>query len=117
MPEYFTDTELRCKCGCGLENTTSLHKSMLYTARELAGISFVVTSGSRCEKHNKEVGGKPNSDHLTGEGTDIKCTVSGNRFIILEAAIKAGFTRIGIGKTFIHLGSSEKHPQEVIWLY
>lgn len=117
MPKYFTDNELKCKCGCGLENITPRHKSMLYTARENAGIPFIVNSGSRCEKHNKKVGGKPDSDHLTGEGTDIECTTSRHRFIILEAAIKAGFKRIGIGKTFIHLGSRESNPSMVAWLY
>jgi len=117
MIEYITDKKLECNCGCGLRNTTPRHKSMLYTARENAGIPFVITSGSRCEKHNKEVGGKTESDHLTGEGTDIKCTGSGNRFIIIEAAIKAGFKRIGIGKTFIHLGSRESNSLRVMWLY
>jgi zinc D-Ala-D-Ala carboxypeptidase len=117
MKDYFTETELECHCGCGLRNTTPKHRSMLNSAREIAGIPFYVTSGSRCVEHNAKVGGKPTSDHLTGEGTDIICAFSGDRYKIIDAAICAGFKRIGIAKTFIHLGSNKDNPQEVLWLY
>ena len=117
MKEYFKDENLTCKCGCGLNNTTKKHRKRLNMARELAGIPFIVKSGSRCIEHNKNEGGKPTSDHLSGEGTDIKCTNSRDRFRILGAAYAVGFKRIGEAKTFIHLGENKENPQEVHWQY
>ena len=113
---YFTDDELKCPC-CGLMNITPRHRMMLDSTREGAGIPMKVTSGSRCAKHNKEVGGKEDSDHLTGEGTDISCETSVQRYRIIKAALSMGFTRIGVRKDFLHLGSSLNNTQEVMWLY
>ena len=86
-------------------------------ARDVAGVPFLIDSGWRCKKHNKEVGGVDDSEHTTGEGADIRATGSHTRFRIIYGAILAGFTRIGIGKTFVHLGGSFLHPQEVAWHY
>jgi hypothetical protein len=33
------------------------------------------------------------------------------------AALKAGFTRIGIGKTFVHMDRDPFLPQPRLWLY
>ena len=41
-------------------------------ARDVAGVPFIITSAYRCEQHNKNVGGKPNSAHLRGYAVDIK---------------------------------------------
>lgn len=40
--------------------------------RRLAGTGIQVTSGFRCEDHNKEIGGAPLSLHLKGQAGDIK---------------------------------------------
>ena len=42
---------------------------------------------------------------------------SGRRFRLLAAAIAAGFTRIGLGKTFLHLDNDRKKAQNVAWDY
>lgn len=90
---------------------------MLNQARELANISFIVNSGSRCEKHNENEGGKEDSEHLFGHGSDINADNSVDRFLILRAAIIIGFRRIGIGNGFIHLGTMASKPRKVCWLY
>ena len=36
---------------------------------------------------------------------------------MLEALIGAGFTRIGVAKTFIHVDCDMELPQEVMWMY
>ena len=117
MENHFEPKEHECKCGCGLQNMNRVHMDMLNQARDLAGIPFVITSGSRCSQHNKDEGGRDTSDHLTGEGSDVEVKTSQQRFLILRAAFVAGFRRIGIGKTFIHLGTNENNPQKVQWLY
>ena len=93
------------------------HIGRLYDARLIADIPFVINSGHRCIAHNRTVGGSHNSDHLSGHGTDIRCTDSAQRWIIIDALLHAGFRRIGIAKTFIHAGSDPRLPQEVVWTY
>ncbi len=89
----------------------------LDNARVIADIPFIINSAWRSPEHNKKVGGKPNSSHLKGLAVDIKIENSRQRFIVLQALIAAGFTRIGIAKTFIHVdGDNEKDPR-VTWLY
>ena len=114
---YFVEEEFLCKCGCGLYNMDTGFLSKLDFAREYAGVPFVVASGCRCREHNKAEGGEDNSDHLTGQGADIVSTSSWSRWKIVRSAIAAGIRRIGIAKTFIHLGDNLDNPHPVIWLY
>lgn len=114
---YFKDEELACKCGCNLIIKPPETLFRLNWARHVAGVKFKVNSATRCHTHNHAEGGKDSSDHLTGDGFDIECLSSYNRHRILTGAIAAGCTRIGIGKTFIHLGFNVTNPQGVVWLY
>lgn len=96
--------------------------AMLNNARHIAQIPFVITSGFRIEQdieRLEKAGYKVsrNSSHLKGVAADIACTDSVTRFIIIDALLKAGFTRIGIAKTFIHVDSDSEKPANVIWSY
>jgi len=119
---YFTLKEFECPC-CGLEEMASSTVAKLDAARSTAGVPFIVTSGTRCEKHNMVVGGSPTSSHLVSKidnkshAVDIVTITSQIRHKILVALIEAGFKRIGIGFNFIHADDDPaKHPG-VIWLY
>ena len=90
---------------------------MLSRARVIANIPFQITSAIRCGQHNFETGGTPGSEHLDGQAVDIACNNSTSRHEIIVGAFAAGFNRIGIGKTFVHLGNGPDKPQNVIWLY
>ena len=114
---HFKLSEFTCKCGCGKNNISLLLVNMLDNARELAGIPFHITSGCRCEKHNKAVGGEPDSAHLDGLAADITANASQTRFRVVDALLQAGFNRIGIGDTFIHCDIDSSKALEVIWLY
>jgi zinc D-Ala-D-Ala carboxypeptidase len=114
---FFVSAEFTCKCGCGLLNMKEDHMDMLLAARKETGIPFVINSGSRCPVHNARVGGKNSSDHLTGEGTDVKCLASDTRMKLVKAFLNAGFNRIGINKTFIHVGNNKANPQNVLFPY
>jgi len=85
-------------------------------ARGLASIPFVITSGYRTPQHNLDVGGRIGSSHVKGLAVDISCENSGYREMILTSLIKVGFTRIGIGKNFIHVDLDKDKPN-AIWLY
>lgn len=95
---------------------------MLDNARHIADVPFEITSGfrieadiERLEKEGYKV--SKNSSHLKGVAADIACTDSITRYIIIDALLKAGFTRIGIAKTFIHVDSDLDKAQNCIWTY
>lgn len=89
----------------------------LNDTRHMAEIPFVITSGYRTKSHNKNVGGVNGSSHTKGLAVDIKCSTSVNRSKIINAALKNGFTRIGISKNFVHLDVQSDKAQNVIWTY
>lgn len=91
--------------------------AMLDNARDIAQIPFKINSGYRTKEHNKKVGGVSKSSHLIGKAADIACSGSRERWIILDSLIKAGFNRIGIGNTFIHVDSDESKSANIIWTY
>ena len=70
--KYFEEKEFECKCGCGKNNVIHELKIKLDTAREFAGVPFVISSATRCYQHNVNVGGSPTSSHLKGLAVDIK---------------------------------------------
>ena len=86
-------------------------------ARDIAEISFRITSGYRTVTYNEKVGGVNGSSHTKGLAADISCSSSANRFIIVNALLIAGFTRIGIANNFIHVDSDLEKVQDVIWTY
>ena len=77
--KWFKEKEFACKC-CGQlpplarENVKALVSEVLDSVREKLGMPIVVNSGYRCEKHNKDVGGVKNSQHLKGEAADLICS-------------------------------------------
>lgn len=65
--------EFTCKCGiCRNQYVDLDHVKRLQELRDLLGRSISVTSGYRCEVHNKAVGGVKNSQHRRGWATDIQ---------------------------------------------
>ena len=90
---------------------------MLDEARSIAGVSFHINSGYRTRVHNERVGGSKNSSHLRGLAADIRCRNSSERFLIVAALIAAGFNRIGIANSFIHVDNDSVKTPGVAWLY
>lgn len=114
---YFPKDELVCKCGCGLYNFSPVLLDFINLIRKKLGRALIAKSGCRCFTHNQAEGGTITSDHLSGEGVDLKAIQSHTRYIILERAFKFEIRRIGLAKTFIHLGINKANPQEVFWIY
>lgn len=70
--KYFTPGEFYCKCGCGCNTQVDPRLLRLADAvREHFDAPCIVSSGVRCESHNKKVGGKAASRHLSGKAMDF----------------------------------------------
>lgn len=104
--DYFTQEEKTCRCGCGLnlvdkvENTD--FKLALNSARELYGKPIIATCMTRCEKHNREVGGVDGSAHKDGRAIDIACNDYHEREKLVESLMKAGFRRFELSPVHVH---------------
>ncbi|MBR1646029.1 MAG: N-acetylmuramoyl-L-alanine amidase [Selenomonadaceae bacterium] len=67
---HFNASEFVCHC-CGQGSVDSRLIELLEELRAKAGKPVHVNCGYRCSKHNKEVGGVPNSQHVLGTAADI----------------------------------------------
>ena len=121
--KYFKLSEFDCPFeeGSGSKmNYTFLEK--LDQARGLAGIPFKITSGYRTKEYNEDLirrnyKASKNSSHLKALAADISVKDSKSRFIVFNSLLLAGFTRIGIADTFIHVDLDLEKTQNVIWTY
>jgi len=121
MSKYFTEAEEVCKC-CGQlpENGMSdVLLSKLDELRELAGEPIHISCMYRCPKHNAEVGGVPNSQHVDGTAADIYCdglTVDE----LADLAVKVGFDGIGryYDSQFVHVDVRDngESPNGYTWV-
>lgn len=66
LSKNFTSEEFACKCGCEYDTPDPELIRMLQVARDMYGKPIRITSGCRCIKHNRNVGGTANSAHISG---------------------------------------------------
>jgi uncharacterized protein YcbK (DUF882 family) len=120
MTEYFSTVEFQCKCGraeCDALKTP--HPALvlkLNVMRMTLNRPLTINSGIRCKYWNTKSGGT-GTQHIDAEAADIRVSGSRERYQVAEAAYKAGFKRIGIAKTFVHVDVGKDADQEVLWLY
>lgn len=114
----FKKFEFDCK-QTGENNMQPEFMAKLQKLRTAYGKSMTITSGFRSVKHSIEAK-KTHSkgEHTQGNCCDIACTTSAERFALVKLALEHDFTRIGIAKTFLHLGiGGNGLPNNVIWDY
>ncbi len=121
--KHFKPREFTCKCDglCDHPVVISLDLvAKLDKIRDEIGRPISISSGTRCQRHNNKVGGKPLSAHMPkndiSHGVDVKCSDSSLRFALLAAALPL-FKRIGISRNFMHLDDDPELPGNVIWVY
>tara|TARA_R100001594_G_scaffold135519_1_gene177307 strand:+ start:1597 stop:1977 length:381 start_codon:yes stop_codon:yes gene_type:complete len=122
---YFNRSEFNCPCGslgCTGDKMSKEFLELLDEARDIANIPFRITSGLRCEEYNQDLikrGYKASktSSHLKGVAADISCKNSSDRWTIINSLLLAGFSRMGISDTFIHVDLDTEKQHDVIWTY
>ena len=62
--------DFACKC-CGKGDVDPRIKGKLRMIERRLGVDIIVTNGYRCENHNRDVGGVPDSKHLSGKAVDF----------------------------------------------
>jgi hypothetical protein len=117
-----------CHCGCGLDTKDSHKQIMAQIEKDMqqdlgAQYQLVWTCGARCDKHNAEVGGAPNSAHTIGVGSDHALITGQERFSFIKACIKRGIKRLEdrmLGHNYMHADTAEgpvPHPTAVLSEY
>ena len=121
LTDHFNSDEFLCPClQCQMPGVKRVPIAMrlvekLEEVRKVVGFSIHVNSGVRCYPHNLTINGSPTSSHPKGLAADIAFKNSADAFILLEAAIKAGFVRIGKYDTFFHFDVDSDKKQKVLW--
>lgn len=108
--------------GSGAKNMDYGFLAMLDEARHFSGVAYKITSGYRTAAHQQhltEQGYKTSktSAHLQGYAADIYARSNHVRMMVLMGLLKAGFNRIGIGRTYIHVDDHPGKRPDVVWLY
>jgi len=100
---HFTQSEFACKCGCGFDDIDLKLVDLLDELREYYDAPITVTSGCRCEAHNKSIkGSAKKSQHLLGTAADIKIRdVETAR--VARMAILIGANGVKQYNTFTHI--------------
>ncbi len=121
---YFTpqDFDSRDEPGTGLEKMNPKVLQLLRTIRETTGAPMWIASAYRTPKHNRAIGGAPNSAHVHGHAIDFSFYGSDPmpsrlRWRVLEILILTKTSRFGLYNSFIHIDTApEAWPQNVVWL-
>jgi len=115
--KFFDESEFECD---GVNCFDKMDKDFidkLELARSLSNHPFIINSSWRSKEHNSKIGGSPTSSHMNGIAVDISAKTSSAKYNITKSLLGAGFARIGIGDSFIHVDSDLNKVQNVIWTY
>ena len=113
---YFTREEFRCQCNGKYCNGFPVEpeEKMVRTVDEIRhrlGIPIgIVTSGGsgvRCSKHNAEVGGVYNSEHLYGRAADLHSSASPAKMKAVAEEVMGNTGGIGLYDWGIHVDTGK----------
>ena len=113
---YFTREEFRCQCkgkycnGFPVEPQEEMVRTVDEIRRRLGiPISIVTAGGSgvRCRKHNAEVGGVANSEHLYGRAADLHSSASPAKMKAVAEEVMGSTGGIGLYEWGIHVDTGK----------
>lgn len=103
LTKNFDKSEFKCHC-CDLNLVKYKLVTVLQAIRDHFGEPIIVLSGTRCPKHNKEVGGAKNSQHMLGNAADIHMKrVSPKDIATFAKTLMPGWGGIKAYPTFTHI--------------
>lgn len=105
--KFFSPKEIACK-GTGELLIDFYALGCLDFFRKLCESPVILNSAYRSEKHNKAVGGSPNSQHVQGKAFDVRITATLTREKIHRCAKAAGFMAFGDYAHFVHIDVRDK---------
>ncbi len=112
----FSRHEFKCKgldC-CGGSDPINIYLvKNLQNLRDMVGKSLIITSGFRCRKHNEAIGGAHNSQHIYGDGADVKVPTGMTPDQLKELAERIPAFKlggIGLYSTWVHLDVRKNGP-------
>lgn len=124
--EFFSEKELMCKCGCGINGMKAEFVQKLNTLRAAYGKPMVISSAYRCAHHNGQVSMTgENGPHTTGCAIDVM-VFGADAFNLLALVLSHGFTGIGVKQKgpmpgrFLHLDhlpDGAEQPRSRVWSY
>lgn len=107
---YFKPSEFACK---HCKGQTDMDFNLIHALdwlRDIFGVPFIVTSGYRCEEHNRAVNGASQSFHVQGKASDITVSQKTLLTIIYKVAIASSkFNGVGLSENkFVHLDTGNR---------
>ena len=113
LSSNFSKKAFACKC-CGVSKASKKLIDGLQELRESVDRPIVIVSGYRCTKHNINVGGATNSQHMLGNAADIKIEGMTIDEIIDAVEKRDVFKNGGIGmyKSWVHV---DVRPGKARW--
>lgn len=120
--KHFNSKEFECKCDNSDCIEQKISKEMiekLETCRQQFDQPVIITSGYRCEKHNKAIGGAPKSQHVLGKANDSRPkNLTTDTMDEWTKILASTFKAIGIATSFIHTDVREvEGSTRKIWHY
>jgi zinc D-Ala-D-Ala carboxypeptidase len=123
VTEHFSNTELACKCGCGMLPKLDF-MDKVQRMRDFLDFPMVVTSAARCPDYNAKVSSTGRTGpHTTGRAIDLAVSRE-QAYVMLAYATRHGFTGIGVAQKgagrFIHLDDlidEPGQPRPTVWSY
>lgn len=106
-----------CVPACEPSALNPLVVDRIIMAQKMCGFQFSITSAFRSQAWERNKGRKGNSSHCKGLAVDISTIDSHTRFKVVASLLYAGFPRLGIGKTFVHVDMDETKAHPIIFHY
>lgn len=104
LSKNFNSSEFECSCSRCESNYIDLRLIYcLQRLREKMGIPIIITSGYRCRKYNKDIGGASKSQHLFGRAADIQVPIGYHVKPYFRELLRILFRGLGLYNLFCHV--------------
>ncbi|MCF8008053.1 MAG: DUF882 domain-containing protein [Methylovulum sp.] len=111
LSEHFHKSEFACHCGCGVADVDINLVDLLELIRRQLDTPIYVLSGVRCLKHNRNVKGALNSQHLIGKAADIHVPNMSTKKLYDFIDKKFNVGGMGLYPSFIHIDIRSGHAR------